>query len=140
MTTSRSVSTRTSVGLFLRHFLEMVVAMMLGMAILGPLESALLDPVGWHAVRAVPELDALVMASNMTVAMVAWMRYRRHGRAATAEMAAAMYLPFVVLFPLLWVGLLSADGMLALGHLLMLPAMVGAMLRRRHEYVRHPTD
>jgi hypothetical protein len=136
-TTARATWTRASVWRFVRHYLEMVVAMMLGMAVLGPVESVLLDPLGWQAVRAVPELRALIMATNMTVAMVAWMRYRRHGWAASTEMAAAMYLPFVVLFPPLWLGLLSAGGMMALGHVLMLPAMAGAMLLRRDEYVQH---
>jgi hypothetical protein len=42
------------------------------------------------------------MATNMTIAMSAWMRYRGHRWAATAEMAAAMYLPFIVLLFPLW--------------------------------------
>ena len=52
------------------------------------------------------------------------------------EMAAAMYVPFVVLFPPLWMGLITAGTMLVAGHVLMLPAMAGAMLLRPHEY-RH---
>jgi hypothetical protein len=134
MTTPRSAWTRAEAWRFTRHYLEMVVAMLLGMAVLGPLESALLDPLGWQSVRAVPELDALVMATNMTAAMVAWMRYRGHSRAATGLMAAAMYLPFVVLLAPLWLGALSPTGMLVGGHVLMLPAMAGAMLLRREEY------
>ena len=106
------------------------------MAGLGPLESALLDPLGCRSVRAVPELDALVMATNTTAAMVAWMGHR-HSWAATGLMAAAMYLPFVVLFAPLWLGALSLTGMLVGGHLLMLPAMAGAMLLRREEYTGH---
>ncbi len=134
MTTPRSARTRAERWRFARHYLEMVVAMLLGMAVLGPLESALLDPLGWQSVRAVPELDALVMATNMTAAMVAWMRYRGHSRTATGLMAAAMYLPFGVLFAPLWLGALSPTGMLVGGHVLMLPAMAGAMLLRRDEY------
>jgi hypothetical protein len=128
---------RPAVWHFVRHYLEMVVAMMLGMAVLGPVESALLNPLGWQSIRAVPELSALVMATNMTVAMVAWMRYRRHSRSATILMAVAMYLPFVVLFPPMWLGFLSASGMFVGGHVLMLPAMAGAMLLRRDEYTGH---
>jgi hypothetical protein len=62
------------------------------------------------------------------------MRFRRHGWAAIAEMAVAMYLPFVVLFPPLWLGVLSATGLMVLGHVLMLFAIAAAMLRRRDEY------
>jgi hypothetical protein len=137
MTTPRTW-TRTAIAHVVRHYLEMVVAMVLGMVILGPLESALLTPLGWFtSIHAVPELDALVMATNMTAAMVVWMRYRGHGWAATNEMALAMYLPFVVLFPPLWLGFITPAAMLAGGHLLMLPAMAGAMLLRRSEYTGH---
>ena len=40
--TSTRAWTRSAVWDFVRHYLEMVVAMVLGMVILGPLESALL--------------------------------------------------------------------------------------------------
>jgi hypothetical protein len=66
--------------------------------------------------------------------MAAWMRFRRHGWAAIAEMAVAMYAPFVVLFPPLWLGVLSTTGLMVLGHVLMLFAIAAAMLRRRGEY------
>ena len=135
--TSARTWTRIAAWHFVRHYLEMVVAMVLGMVILGPLESALLTPLGWPSIRAIPEFDALVMATNMTVAMVAWMRYRSHGWAATNEMAIAMYLPFLVLFPPLWLGFITPATMLTGGHLLMLPAMAGAMLLRRNEYTGH---
>jgi hypothetical protein len=122
---------------FVRHYLEMVVAMVVGMVVLGPVESVLLDPIGWAELRARPETGALVMATNMTVAMAGWMRFRGHGWAATAEMAVAMYLSFVVLFPPLWLGVLSATGLLVFGHVLMLVAMAAVMLRRRDAYTGH---
>jgi len=131
--------TRTPAWQFVRHYLEMLVAMVVGMVLLGPLEAALLNPLGWAAVRSIPELEALVMASNMSVAMVVWMRHRGHGWAATNEMAAAMYLPFLVLFPPLWLGLITPALMLTDGHLLMLAAMAAAMLLRRAEYAGHHT-
>ncbi len=120
-----------------RHYLEMVVAMLVGMVVLGAAESMLLDPIGWAGLSAHTELRALVMATNMTVAMGAWMRFRGHGGAATTEMAVAMYGSFVVLFPPLWLGLLSATGLMVLGHLLMLLAMAAVLLRRRTEYSGH---
>jgi hypothetical protein len=120
-----------------RHYLEMVVAMLVGMVVLGAAESMLLDPIGWAELRAHTELRALVMATNMTVAMGAWMRSRGHGWAATTEMAVAMYGSFVVLFPPLWLGLLSATGLMVLGHVLMLLAMAAVLLRRRTEYSGH---
>jgi hypothetical protein len=117
-----------------RHYLEMVVAMAVGMVVLGPVWSVALRVLGAPDLLDRPELAALVMATNMTAAMTAWMRVRGHGWAAVAEMAVAMYLPFVVLFPPLWLGLLGPGTMLVLGHVLMLPAMAGVMLLRPHEY------
>jgi hypothetical protein len=122
---------------FLRHYIEMVVAMVAGMMIMGAAESALLNPVGWADVRAQPELDALIMATNMTIPMVGWMCYRGHSWMANAQMAAAMYLPFVAFFPLLWLGLLSDMGLMVAGHVLMVPAMTVAMLWRVEEYTGH---
>ena len=54
--------------------------------------------------------------------------------AAVAEMAVAMYAPFMVLFPPLWLGVRSVNGPMVLGHVLMLLAIAAVMLRRRHEY------
>jgi flagellar biosynthetic protein FliP len=77
------------------------------------------------------------MATNMTVPMVGWMWYRGHSRVALAQMAAAMYLPFVACFPLVWFGVLSATGLMIVGHVVMVPAMTLAMLWRLDEYTGH---
>jgi hypothetical protein len=42
--------------------------------------------------------------------------------------------PFLVLFPPLWLGVLSVNGLMVLGHVLMLLAIAAAMLRRRDDY------
>lgn len=120
-----------------RHYLEMVLAMLAGMMVLGPLESWLLGA-GWADLRAAPESDAVVMATNMTAAMVAWMLWRRHSRTATLRMAAVMYASFLVLLPLLWIGVLSDGAFLALGHVLMFLAMAAVMLRHVEEYAGIP--
>jgi hypothetical protein len=112
-----------------RHFTEMLVAMLVGMVALGPLWPDLpTDRV---------EVHTLVMATNMTIGMTALMLWRRHRAPAVLEMALATYVPFVLLYPALWAGWLSADAVFLLGHLLMLPAMVLAMLHRPGEYTTH---
>jgi hypothetical protein len=63
--------------------------------------------------------------------MSVWMRHRHHGWAATAEMGGAMGAPYVLLLLPLWAGWLSASAFLGAMHVLMLPSMVVAMLRRR---------
>lgn len=119
---------------FALHYLEMVVAMAVGMVALHPVWSFLLDAFDASWLMRNGYTGALIMATNMTVAMSAWMRFRGHALRPIAEMAAAMYLPFVVLFAPLAAGLISAGALMLWGHLLMLVAMAGAMLLRPHEY------
>jgi hypothetical protein len=119
---------------FVRHFLEMVVAMVVGMVVLGPLVNMVLPTSGlFH--RA--DVGSLVMATNMTIGMSLCMAYRKHTWASIVEMGAAMYIPFVALFIPYWAGLLTGHALMAAGHVLMLPLMAVAMLRRRDEYTRH---
>jgi hypothetical protein len=132
--TTPTTRRRPALRRLVRHYLEIVVAAVAGMMLLGPAESMLLNRIGWAELLAHPETYTLVMATNMTVATAGWMRFRGHGWAAIAEMAVAMYAPFVVLFPPLWLGMLSATGLMVLGHVLMLLAIATAMLRRRDEY------
>ena len=109
---------------FLRHYLEMVVAMLLGMAVV----------LGGLAAAGV-ELELLVMATSMTVPMVAWMRHRGHGWAPAAEMSGAMYAPTAAALVLLWTGLVEDEhGLLMIQHVAMFPLMFAAMLLRRDEY------
>ena len=116
---------------FLRHFLEMTAAMVAGMLLLGPVWRA---ATAGLAVFDRPDVDALVMAANMTAGMTVWMRHRGHGWAPVAEMGAAMFAPFLLLAGPYWAGMLPAEGLMMGGHLLMAPAMVAAMLLRREEY------
>ena len=111
------------------HYLEMVVAMMVGMVALAPLWQ-----LAWPGLAAHPDLETLTMALDMTVAMGGWMRLRRHPWAHIARMCVAMNLGFALVLPAYWLGLLSAGAMESLGHVLMLLLMFLAMLplpRRR---------
>src|SRR5829696_4263870 len=47
---------------FLRHYLEMIMAMVVGMVVLGAAEAMLLNRVGWAETLAQPEPGALIMA------------------------------------------------------------------------------
>ncbi|MFI9011147.1 hypothetical protein ACIGNX_28320 [Actinosynnema sp. NPDC053489] len=112
-----------------RHALEMAVAMVVGMVALEPLWSSAWPDLGDHVTAHV-----LVMATDMSLGMAVWMRVRRHGWPGVLEMCAAMYAPFAVLLPFHWAGALSATALVAAGHVLMVPAMLAAMWRRRHEH------
>jgi hypothetical protein len=112
-----------------RHYLEMLVAMVVGMVALGPLEALV-----WPGLDDRVDVHAIVMATNMAIGMGAWMRFRRHSWPAVLEMSAAMYVPFAVLLVPYWVGAVSGSFLFTAGHVLMLPAMALAMWWRLDEY------
>jgi len=133
MTTSSApalsaTSTRRPVRRLVLHYLEMLVAMLVGMAVLGPVWD-LLAP----GLTARADAAALVMAADMSLGMAAWMRVRHHSWPAIAEMCAWMSAPFVLLLLPYETGDLSGDALLTWGHLLMLPAMAVPLVRRRSE-------
>jgi flagellar biosynthetic protein FliP len=111
---------------FALHYLEMVVAMLVGMVVLDKVWALV-----WPALTARTDVLAMVMATDMAIGMAAWMRFRRSSWRHITEMCAAMYLPFVVLLAPFWMGLISGGVLLTAGHLLMLPAMAVPMLRHR---------
>jgi hypothetical protein len=122
---------------FWLHYVEMVVVMAVGMAVLAPLWDVgagmanrpdFLQDTRWMTAS---------MVVDMVVAMAVWMWLRGHRGSLTAEMSAAMVAPFLVLAVPVALGLLSAGGLLLWGHVLMLPAMLGVMLLRAGDYSHH---
>jgi hypothetical protein len=137
-TTPRTAARRgTAVYRFSVHYLQMVVAMVAGMVVLGPLESLVLEGAGWSSAMDGAGATAMVMATNMTVAMAGWMRFRGHTTGPILEMSAAMYLPFLILLVPLWQGGITEHTFVLGGHVLMLLGMLLAMLLRRDEYTGH---
>jgi hypothetical protein len=119
---------------FVRHYLEMVAAMFVGMAVFGGAVRGILALAGSEFPDQYPELTSLEMALTMSLGMVVWMRYRGHGWASTLEMAGVMFVPAIALFPLLWLDVISGGSLLMIEHIAMLPLMYLVMLRRRDEY------
>src|SRR3954452_7439461 len=109
---------------FLRHYGEMILAMFLGMAILGL-------PVDWAMSAAGADSDAFMflgMATTMTVPMVGWMSYRGHGWRANAEMSASMFVPTFAVMGVLAAGWLTDIGaLMVIEHVAMLLGMFGVM-------------
>jgi hypothetical protein len=128
--------TTTANRRFAFHYLEMVVAMFVGMGVFAPVWHLVFDAFGSDAMDRT-DVMAMSMATNMVVGMSLWMWFRGHGAAPIAEMAAAMYLPFVVLLVPLWLGVISSTFLMVAGHVLMLGTMLLAMLYRRAEYSCH---
>lgn len=116
---------------FALHYAEMVVVMVLGMMILTwPVELMIdISRTGSMLIE---------MGATMTIAMVAWMRFRGHAWRPCVEMGASMVLPTLGTLALLGGGILEGAGPLMIVlHAVMLPAMLVAMLLRRDEYSCH---
>lgn len=137
MTTLRTILDRPS-SHFARHYLEMLVAMFVGMIVLGMPATVALSGAGVSSSELANDAPALLllgMAFTMTAPMVAWMRYRGHGWPASNEMAASMFIPTFGVIALLGAGLVEDTGtLLVIEHVAMLPSMLAAMLLRRDEY------
>ncbi len=118
---------------FLRHLLEMTLAMVVGM-IAGA--AVFLTAVGTTLDQALlqhPVPFTLVMAFSMTVPMVVWMRHRGHAWKPCSEMAAAMVVPAIPLICLRLTHVIGGPicGFYCAATIL---AMVLVMLYRRSEY------
>jgi hypothetical protein len=113
-----------------RHYVEMILAMVVGMFVLGALRSAVGLTVPFEDQ---PGTAYLLMAIDMSLGMGAWMRYRGHGWAGTLEMCAAMFVPLVLL-PAVWAGAMGAMTFMMVAHVVMPIAMLAVLLRRRGEY------
>ncbi len=125
---------------FIRHYVEMVIAMFAGMLVLGlPLE-AVLQSVGYGSDELRSDAPALAlfgMGVIMTVPMVAWMRHRGHGWRPCHEMAASMLVPTFGAMVLLWADAADFMTLMGLEHVVMLPSMLLVMLLRYDEYACH---
>ena len=118
---------------FLRHLLEMGLAMMVGMMVSAAIFLSAVGMTAPEAMRAHAVLFVVLQALGMTVAMVAWMRHRRHSWRSSAEMAAAMIVPAVPLICLRLLGVISGP-ICGLYCLATIVAMVALMLYRRSDY------
>jgi hypothetical protein len=117
---------------FLRHLLEMVLAMMVGMFAGAAVFVSALGITVDEAIQDYPVSFVIVMAFSMTVPMVGWMRYRGHAWDRSLEMGAAMVVPAVLL---IWLHVAGVVGPICGPYcLLSVLAMVGVMVYRRSEY------
>jgi hypothetical protein len=115
----------------------MVLVMALGMGLLHPVWMLATAGAAEDAPLRSTEVMLLVMATSMALPMAAWMRHRKHTWAATTRMSALMYVGLALPLPLLWAGVTTRDGVMVVGHVLMLVLMLVEMLARREDYVGH---
>jgi hypothetical protein len=119
---------------FARHLLEMVVAMMFGMGVLGVALAVLGEPPGYANLL----LRYGLMGAFMAAPMVGWMRYRGHSWSDGGEMTAAMLVPMFALVVPVGLGVsvpgLSEESLMLLSHVAMIAGMVAWMAYRRDRY------
>lgn len=123
-------------GRFILHFLEMTLAMMVGMPILFMARNLVPASSAYAAALKSGTIQSgLVMTVFMAVPMVAWMIVRRHGWRHSLEMAIGMCAPVAVIAVL---RLLGAEAYLPwlskAGHLAMFLGMLAAMLYRHDHF------
>jgi hypothetical protein len=121
---------------FALHLGEMIVAMLAGMLVLGGAVEGALALTDGSLSGAPTALRTAVMAITMTVPMVWWMHYRGHPVRHNLEMAGSMVVPTAVVIAMYWLAAIPSGSVLAIQHLIMVPAMVGVMLWR-HEHYSH---
>jgi hypothetical protein len=120
---------------FARHYVEMVVVMLVGMGVLAL-------PAQWVTDAVLPAVDGedptlmlARMAATMTLPMIPWMRWRGHGWQPCLEMVGAMVVPAMGVIALLEVGVVEAVSLLmTLEHVAMFLAMFLVMIARPDEY------
>jgi hypothetical protein len=125
---------------FARHLLEMVVAMLAGMAALGVAIWALGEPPGYANLL----VEYGLMGVAMSVTMVAWMRYRGHSWRDGGEMTAAMLVPTFALVAPVELGVavpgLSEGSLMMLSHVAMVGGMAALMVYRFDLYAHGTRD
>ena len=127
--------TSQQIGRFAWHFVQMFIAMMVGML---PLGGALALLGIRNLSKSEPELFATLMAISMVVPMAAWMRFRMgHRWERTIEMSAAMVAPTVVIVPLCLIGVLPHTVAVGPSMSLMTFGMLADMGYRWRDYAQH---
>ena len=116
---------------FVRHYVEMVIAMFAGMLVLGAPAGLVVDYDDTAQMIA-------AMAVTMTVPMAGWMLYRGHRWLPTLEMSAAMLVPAAGVLALFLADAVTDVGaLMLLEHVVMFAAMFAVMLLRPDEYSHH---
>src|SRR4051812_15137963 len=132
----RHVGVPTSKSAFARHFIEMVVAMLVGMGVVAGVASLAFAAAGSSLSGQSGAFRVMLMGLSMTVPMVGWMAHRGHGARSSIEMGASMLVPSTVAAVLAAADVVGAGAALGIQHAVMGPAMLAVMLWRYGEYAR----
>jgi hypothetical protein len=127
-----SVAVPRQIWNFLRHYVEMCVAMCIGVAVTSFLLRAVADARGADLRQEWPLISLLAISIGITLPMAAWMRFRGMAWRPILEMSVA---GIVAVMVVAWFGIISASGV-KVGTVcgVACVAMFGAMLFRLDMY------
>lgn len=137
-TTERLRRVAASVGGFLWHFLQMVLAMEVGMIVYHKLAWPLLAQTlyaDWT--DAYPLVGYWMMVAFMALGMLALMFYHRSSARYCFEMTGAMLAPIVALTVLVLCSLIPSHVLYGIGDPVMFVAMAAFMLYGPHDHAHH---
>lgn len=122
-------------GRFALHFLEMCMAMCVGAVALSLLFFGGANLVGYPNLPDThPLLSTFVLAINLSVPMVAWMRFRGMDWRSTLEMSGATMAVGILLIAAAWLGIISKASPFEWLRSLACPIMLAVMLLRFNLY------
>ena len=123
------------VGRFGLHLLEMCMVMCAGAAALSLAFFGAAYLLGYtDLLETAPELVVLVIALNLSLPMLAWMRYRGMAWEPTAEMAGSTMVVGLALIAAYWMDLVARDSLVEIQTSLACPVMLAVMLVRFRLY------
>ncbi len=119
------------VGRFAVHLAEMCVVMCLGAVLLSVVFFGAAGLLGYDDLtQTAPELSVFVIALNLSVPMVVWMRYWKMDWQHTLEMSGATMAVGLFLIAGSWLGWFAPDHLVEVQTSLACPVMLAAMLVR----------
>jgi hypothetical protein len=131
-------STAGNVGRFLWHFLQMVLAMEVGMILYHKLLYPLLALTGFGTLTdTYPLFGYWMMLISMALGMIVLMRFHKSSWRYCMEMAGAMLVPLVALTALVLFELCPAHILYGFGDPLMFLAMAAFMIIRPAKHAHH---
>jgi hypothetical protein len=129
---------------FFRHYVEMILVMLVGMFVLGGALLAAATVLGFGRTELEAEAPGLLLAGmgfSMTAPMVWWMHRRGHSWPANRAMATAMIAPTAATIVLLAMGTVTdLHSLFMIEHVAMGPAMLVAMVPFRGEFTHAHTE
>lgn len=129
--TGRVAHVLQPLGRFALHLLEMCVVMCAGAVVLSVVFFGAAGLLGYtNLPETAPELSVLVIALNLSVPMLAWMRYRGMAWQPTLEMAGSTMVVGVALIVAYWMNLLASTSLVDVQTSLACPVMLAVMLAR----------